>query len=188
MTHRARKYPEYGPSDEVVAKTTSVRSPDNRFSVRGFRFHRQWAVDVDYLRRLGPEEREWMQRFLAEYYDADNKLLRPEKHPERCRTCREGGDCGKRPPPALHGTTALRRECYNLQARAYYDVHSRGQVALWEDFDGVDETGRRRNDSRVGRTEGMLPRLAVGDVDGDGPGDSSSLVNLRPMRRFKRGR
>lgn len=143
---------------------------------------------MDYMRRLPPAERAWLERFAAEYYDADNKLLRPEKHPERCRKCREGGDCGKRPPPALHGTTALRRECYNLQARAYYDVHSRGQVALWDDFSAVDDSGAVVRDSRVGKGEGMRPRLESGDVNGDDGLERVGAVNLGLARRLKLGR
>lgn len=150
------------------------------FSVRGFRFHRQWAVDVDYLRRLPPDERKWLERFLSEYYDADNKLLRPEKHVQKCRACREGGDCGRRPPPkALHSTDALRRDCYNTQFHAHEDAYSRGRVSLWEDFERVDESGARAG-AHGQSGESFRPRWEAGDyVDTE---NGFTVDHARPRR------
>lgn len=116
-----------------------------------------------------------MRNFLREYYDADNKLLRPEKHAAKCRACREGGDCGRRPPPqAIHATDALRRDCYRRQYYAEWDVQSRGLVSAWEDFDsiGVSEDGEPLPVTpRAGRFEAVRPRHEAGDYSdhGDGP-------------------
>lgn len=164
---------------------TQVQKPD-LFSVNGFRYHRRWAVDVDYLRRLPEAERKWMQRFLSEYYDANNTLLRPEKHVAKCRACRAGGDCGKRPPPeAIHNTDELRRECYRRQMHSYYDSYSAGRVVLWEDFDGVDTAGRVTQRGATGAmdVEALRPRLESGDnvTAGDAP-------TAQFMRRYRRGR
>ena len=163
---------------------TQFQKPD-RFSVNGFRFHRRWAVDVDYRRRLPEAEREWMKRFWEEYYNAKNTLLRPEQHPNKCRVCREGGDCGKRPPPALHHTDDLRRDCYRRQTQSYWDAQSSGRVALWEDFDGVDTAG---NVARKGSTgsmdmEAIRPRVESGDTS-----DGTTPSNTQFAARLRRGR
>lgn len=153
------------------------------YVARFFRFHRQWAVDVDYLKRLPLEEREWMGRFLAEYYDADNKLLRPEQHAAKCRKCRDGGDCGKRPPPvALHATDEQRRDCYRAQNYANTDAFSRGRVALWEDYDGVDSDGNRA--TRHTSAEATRPRWEAGDFEDTG----TSVVHAPSAPRTTRTR
>lgn len=139
-----------------------------KFSVRGFRPQRQWEVDCDYLRRLPDAEREWMRRFLAEYYDADNKLLRPQKHYSECPKCSRGGTCGRRPPPVpLHASDDLRRECYRRQKSAYEDAYSAGRVSLWEDFDSVDSSGNVASTSFDvrGRKAALRARQESGDYE-----------------------
>lgn len=146
--------------------------------MRGFRPHRQWAVDVDYLRRLPEAEREWMRRFLSEYYDADNKLLRPDKHLAACPQCSRGGTCGRRPPPsALHDSDELRRECYRRQKAAYEDVYSRGRVSLWEDYDGVDTEGVVTTSHGARKGAALAPRKDAGDYadSGEAPAVVSTL-------------
>lgn len=154
----------------------------DKFSVRGFRLHRQWAVDVDYLRKLPPDAREWLKRFLLEYYDANGRLLRPEKHAASCRECRSGGDCGKRPPSTpLHGTAAQRRELYGLQNAAFRDVYSRGAVMLLEYVDdlGTAETGRRN------RGKASLAREEAGDYT-DLYGDSAVSPHPANVRKARK--
>jgi len=141
-------------------------------------------VDCDYLRRLSPEERAWMHRFLAEYYDADNKLLRPQQHYAKCPACRAGGDCGRRPPPfALHDSDELRRECYRLQKSAYEDVYSRGRVMLWEDYGSVSPDGPTGTLGK-NRKRAMQARVEGGDyVDVEYSPPPAALVP--PTRRRK---
>ena len=125
-----------------------------------------------------------MQRFLAERYDADNKLLRPQQHYAKCPKCRVGGDCGRRPPPTpIHATDELRRECYRLQKSAYEDVYSRGRVTLWEDYEGVDEHGVSLISKSMRRNAAMRPRVEVGDfVDTDG----TPPVSFAPFKHRNR--
>lgn len=181
MSQRKGAKPSNGPPSAHMEA-----GPTDKFSVRGFRPYRQWAVDCDYLRGLPPSERAWMKRFLAEYYDADNKLLRPEQHESKCPTCRKGGDCGKRPTQALHATDDLRRECYRRQNYAYYDAHSRGLVNLWEDFNSVDTEGHlpRTTSIHASQMEALRPRVEVGDFD-DGPGGTSTNPQNVMRRVFK---
>lgn len=109
-----------------------------------------------------------MQRFLAEYYDADNKLLRPQKHYAKCPACRVGGDCGRRPPPfALHDSDDLRRECYRRQKYAHDDVYSRGNVTLWSDYDFVDGEGQIATTGKGKRRAEMRPRVEAGDYEAE---------------------
>lgn len=126
-----------------------------------------------------------MQRFLAEYYDADNKLLRPQKHYAKCPACRVGGDCGRRPPPfALHESDDLRRECYRLQKSAYEDVYSRGRVTLWEDYDGVDTERKVAGVNKGRRRAELRPRVDAGDYESEGNGFALQ-PDLNPKRRRK---
>jgi hypothetical protein len=37
------------------------------------RFHSRWRVDQDYLQKLGPAERDWIEKFNDEYYRAEFK-------------------------------------------------------------------------------------------------------------------
>lgn len=118
-----------------------------------------------------------MQRFLAEYYDADNKLLRPQRHYAKCPACRVGGDCGRRPPPfALHESDAMRRECYRLQKSAYEDVYSRGRVTLWEDYEGVNSEGVVAPAVGGRRLAELRPLVEAGDYS-----DAESSPALRPI-------
>lgn len=128
-----------------------------------------------------------MQRFLAEYYDADNKLLRPQQHYAKCPACRVGGDCGRRPPPfALHDSDDLRRECYRRQKYAYDDVYSRGNVTLWADYEGVDATGAVSSPrSRGKRVEEMRPRAEAGDYS-DVDGSPHTAFHVLDVRRRKK--
>ena len=128
-----------------------------------------------------------MQRFLAERYDADNKLLRPQQHYSKCPACRAGGDCGRRPPPVpVHDSDDMRRECYRLQKSAYEDVYSRGRVTLWEDYEGVDESGTVTAGAkgRGKRAAEMRPRTEAGDCT-DSAGAMFAVNPLFPPRRKK---
>lgn len=163
-----------------------AETPD-KFSVRGFRPYRQWAVDCDYLRGLPDAERQWMRRFLSEYYDADNKLLRPEQHVSKCSVCRKGGDCGKRPTKAIHDTDALRRECYRRQNYAYFDAHSRGLVGLWEDFDCVDAEGKVTPRGAVAGVSVEVTRVRFenGDTEGADSGAVTSAASSFARRLYR---
>lgn len=61
-------------------------------------------MDFDYADRLGPAEREWLERFGREYYGADAKALKA--------------------PDALHCTKELRASVYGAQNAAYRDAMS----------------------------------------------------------------
>lgn len=75
---------------------------------------RRWAADWDYLHRLGPEERAWLERFGREYYGGDSKALEA--------------------PDALHRTRELKRACYQLDNFARIDAVSMGRVAVVADL------------------------------------------------------
>lgn len=61
-------------------------------------------MDFDYADKLGPAEREWLERFGREYYGADAKALKA--------------------PDALHCTNELRADVYGAQNAAYRDTMS----------------------------------------------------------------
>ena len=85
---------------------------------RAMRPGRRWAVDWDYLHKLGPAERAWLERFGREFYGADARALKS--------------------PGALHATRELRASVYGAQNSAFRDVYSRGLVKLaWGDGDGA---------------------------------------------------
>ena len=125
-----------------------------------------------------------MQRFLAERYDADNKLLRPQQHYAKCPKCRTGGDCGRRPPPTpVHDSDELRRECYRLQKSAYEDVYSRGRVCLWADFDSVDECARVAQPRFLKRDAELRARYEAGDYS---EFEMPTVHPVAPVRRRRR--
>lgn len=135
---------------------------------------------MDYLRRLPPAERAWAERFLDEYYNTNNTLLRPEKHLARCRKCRAGGDCGRRPPPkALHASDALRQDCYRRQWWASQDAYSMGRVSLWADFDRVNESGEVQRTTGDGASR--RARVEAGDYE-----DTSEMAPAAIRARKKR--
>jgi len=61
----------------------------------------QWQWDFDYVERLSAKEKEFLNQFVAEYYDASFKEDKP-----------------------LHKGTRLRRECYRRKNRQNKDVQS----------------------------------------------------------------
>lgn len=62
------------------------------------RFHSRWRVDQDYLQKLGPADRDWIEKFNDEYYRAEFT-----------------GD-------ALHPAGGLRRDIFAAQNSAARDL------------------------------------------------------------------
>lgn len=65
--------------------------------------HIRWVHDFDYLSRLSEKDREWMSKFIGEYYN---------------------GYVKKGDPKALHNTLELKRDCWRRKNRENRDLYS----------------------------------------------------------------
>lgn len=94
---------------------------------RQLKLNHQWRYDFDYISKLSEEEKEWLNKFIKEYYDANVKK----------------GD-----KDALHFEDAHRKDCYNRNNRGNRDMmsilNSRGAMDRIDDDESraepVEET------------------------------------------------
>lgn len=63
----------------------------------------RWMQDIDYIEQLTDDEKEWLNKFLKEYYD---------------------GNVPKDGDENLHHSTKLRRDCYSRKNRQNRDMMS----------------------------------------------------------------
>lgn len=107
----------------------------------------RWAVDQDYLDRLGPKEKAWLSKFLTEYYKASAKK----------------GD-----PDALHNTDELRRKTYqtsNAMRRDLYTIlEFTGKLGPLNENDSYDIEDRL-NDALDTLYTSRLRVVRKGDVE-----------------------
>lgn len=116
------------------------------------------CLEDGYVDELPPAEKAWMERFLREYYDADNRLLKAPTAlhrdllvvdkdadiPKRWR--RWWGRQGEMWPEVVADALNrhcdrevarvkhLKRECFGLQNAAYRDIYSARGVVHLEDL------------------------------------------------------
>jgi hypothetical protein len=75
----------------------------------------RWLHDFDYINKLSPAERNWLNKFIKEYYDGNVKK----------------GDLD-----ALHNTTKLRKDCYNRK-----NLQNRDLTSILNCGKGMDRVG-----------------------------------------------
>lgn len=133
-----------------------------------FRPQRLWQLDCDYVKRLPPSAKRWMDGFLREYYAVDAKAVHEGLHADRLTAAQVlqlparfkrwwGCQCELWPALATAAAmralgmnpsskadrakldTSLRRGLYNDQNRATRDVYSLGRVVYRGDEGGENE-------------------------------------------------
>lgn len=94
------------------------------------RAYRRWAIDCDYLHKLPPKERKWMENFLDEYYREDHNK-KDRIHPPELKTkCHSSNNAAERDMWTAHPKQVIER--HDRVQRM--DEKNRAKVYFMQDY------------------------------------------------------